>query len=568
MKSTKDEGIVPISIPLLLVSTTPLILIILASWRMELDLESSIISSTIRTFIQLSILASILRPIFMMENVFLVLGYCLIMILLAATITCRKTKYVFMGQYYTVLGSILVSVACTGLFAFVVVIRPRPVWNPQYVIPMVGMLLGNSVNGISITMNSLCIALVEQQREIELYLSFGATGYEAVSRLLREAVRSGTTPLLNSMAVIGIISIPGMMTGQILGGSPVMEAARYQMLIMYLIAISTFGAILMEVWVILDIGFDSSHILRSERFDKAPDSQSFVELASNALFATLLFKRYRTEHHKSEMEMDPLRSCSVNQAYYTPESSRLEVQPLKEILDSSIDEYNSSPDNVLVLDGLTKLLTVKDNNDADGIMESNCTQILFNELSFKVGSGDISLIRGPSGCGKSQLLRSIAGLSPLDKGTISLDGIRLQAFDSPSDWRKRVRYVTQYKVDIPGSPRDFVRRIVTFKSWQKDGWPTEQAMLKLTIELVEKWGLQESCLDKEWSVLSGGEAQRVIVALSIASKPSVLLLDESTSALDVDSKIAVERTIDDLTEKNGLKIIWVSHDPDILRRYE
>jgi putative ABC transport system permease protein len=70
------------------------------------------------------------------------------------------------------------------------------------------MLLGNSINGISLVMNNLLIALVEQKHEIELYLSFGATSHEAVSRLLKEAVKSGTMPILNSMAVIGLVSIP------------------------------------------------------------------------------------------------------------------------------------------------------------------------------------------------------------------------------------------------------------------------------------------------------------------------------------------------------------------------
>lgn len=90
--------------------------------------------------------------------------------------------------------------------------------DPQYVIPIVGMLLGNCINGISLAMNAILTSLVESSREIELLLSFGANSYEATARLFREAVRTGAMPQLNSMAIIGIISIPGMMTGQILGG--------------------------------------------------------------------------------------------------------------------------------------------------------------------------------------------------------------------------------------------------------------------------------------------------------------------------------------------------------------
>jgi putative ABC transport system permease protein len=81
--------------------------------------------------------------------------------------------------------------------------------DPQYVIPIVGMLLGNCINGVSLSLNSILTALVESTREVELLLSFGANSYEATARLFREAVRTGSMPQLNSMAIIGIISIPG-----------------------------------------------------------------------------------------------------------------------------------------------------------------------------------------------------------------------------------------------------------------------------------------------------------------------------------------------------------------------
>lgn len=561
-------GVVPIPTPKLLLSMASLIPIIVASRKMGLDLEKEIVISTIRTFVQLSILGSILRPIFMMKNMYLVVGYCLMMIVLAANVACQKTKYVFLGQYYTVLGSILASVAFTSLFAFTTIIRPQPVWNPRYVIPMVGMLLGNSVNGISIAMNNLCAALVEKQREIELYLSFGATSYEAVSRLLREAVRSGATPILNSMAVIGIISIPGMMTGQILGGSPVIDAAKYQMLIMYLIAVSTFGAMMMEIWVILGIGFDSSHVLQTHNFSKAPDSQSLLDVVKHSLLATLFVARTRNKLVTSG-EMEPLRNGDADNTKlsYKEKWSQFEVLPMKEYSYCSLEDHFVDDSDFLIIGGLTKSFVTDDENDTT---QPSNVRTLFSKLSFNLRSGEVYLVRGPSGSGKSQLLRSIAGLGHVDEGFIELDGTRLEEFDCASDWRQQVRYVPQYNIDIPGSPRDFVHRVTSFKSWkQGHRRPNEQEMIETAIEMVKQWGLPANCLDKEWSKLSGGEAQRVIVALSLASKPSVLLLDESTSAMDMETKAAVERTIDGFIRENRVKVLWVSHDPGILfRTYE
>eukprot|EP00986_Skeletonema_menzelii_P020276 scaffold30699_cov166-Skeletonema_menzelii.AAC.1 len=97
--------------------------------------------------------------------------------------------------------------------------------------------MGNCINGVSLAVKTFSTQLNEGgQREIELCLSFGATGWESVERLAKEAISTGVTPMINSLNVIGLISIPGMMTGQILGGSPVTEAARYQILIIYLIS--------------------------------------------------------------------------------------------------------------------------------------------------------------------------------------------------------------------------------------------------------------------------------------------------------------------------------------------
>ena len=94
--------------------------------------------------------------------------------------------------------------------------RPAPWWDAQIMIPVSGMLLGNATTAVGLSLNTIVTCLVERRAEIELYLAFGATKYEATLPFIREAVRVGFMPILNQMLIIGVVSIPGMMTGQIL----------------------------------------------------------------------------------------------------------------------------------------------------------------------------------------------------------------------------------------------------------------------------------------------------------------------------------------------------------------
>ena len=98
------------------------------------------------------------------------------------------------------------------------------------------MLLGNCINEVAISLDRALTSLTEQAAVVDLLLAFGTTYGEATRHLVRNAVRVGAAPTMNSLSLIGIASIPGMMTGQTLGGAPVLEAARYQILIVYLIA--------------------------------------------------------------------------------------------------------------------------------------------------------------------------------------------------------------------------------------------------------------------------------------------------------------------------------------------
>jgi putative ABC transport system permease protein len=97
------------------------------------------------------------------------------------------------------------------------------------------MLLGNTMNGIALGMDRLVQTAWQQRAVIEQRLMLGQKDREAIREIARDSMRAGMIPIINAMAAAGVVSLPGMMTGQILAGSPPVEAVKYQILIMFLV---------------------------------------------------------------------------------------------------------------------------------------------------------------------------------------------------------------------------------------------------------------------------------------------------------------------------------------------
>ena len=143
--------------------------------------------------------------------------------------------------------TVMVLVAAVALF---VIVPARPWYSPQYAIPLLGMILGNTLNGISLGLDRLGGELSARRGQVETLLALGATRWEAARQPAQQAVRTGMIPLINSMMVVGIVSLPGMMTGQLLVGVNPLQAVRYQIVIMFLIAsgtaLGTVGVVLLS----------------------------------------------------------------------------------------------------------------------------------------------------------------------------------------------------------------------------------------------------------------------------------------------------------------------------------
>jgi putative ABC transport system permease protein len=146
-----------------------------------------------------------------------------------------------------------------------VVIGVQPWYQPQYLIPLLGMLLGNTMSGVAIALDNLTRGAWDARGRIEARLLAGGTWDEAIADIRRDSLRAGLIPMVNAMATAGLVSLPGMMTGQILAGSPPMEAAKYQLLMMLLITAATGLGSLVAVSIGSRRLFDERERLRLDR---------------------------------------------------------------------------------------------------------------------------------------------------------------------------------------------------------------------------------------------------------------------------------------------------------------
>jgi putative ABC transport system permease protein len=237
------------------------------SLQVHRDLSRQIVIAALRTTVQLLLVGLILKVLFQNADFPWILLMALIMVLAAGREVVSRQERRFAGWWGFGVGtvSMFLSSFSVTLFALHAIIQTTPWYEPQYAIPMLGMLLGNTMNGIAIAMDRLTQGVWLRRREIEAQIILGHSAVAAMRRQRYDAVRSGMIPIINAMATAGIVSLPGMMTGQILAGAPPVEAVKYQILIMFLIAVGTGLGTLAAVWAASSRLFDGRQRLRLDR---------------------------------------------------------------------------------------------------------------------------------------------------------------------------------------------------------------------------------------------------------------------------------------------------------------
>jgi len=208
------------------------------SIALQLRLERQLFIATLRMIVQLFLVGLVLTTLFTLVSPGWTGLAALAMVLFAGREIMARQDRPLAGLWSYGLGTgcMLVAACLVTVFALTTPVQPEPWYHPRYALPLLGMILGNTMTGISLGLHTLTTGLVRDRVAVEAQLTLGATRRVAMLPVTRAALKSALMPIVNAMAATGLVALPGMMTGQILAGVAPGEAVKYQILIMFLIA--------------------------------------------------------------------------------------------------------------------------------------------------------------------------------------------------------------------------------------------------------------------------------------------------------------------------------------------
>ncbi len=220
----------------------------LSRWR-GVGLGRDVVVGAIRSVVQLVLVGYVLVYIFAIDRWYLVVAALLLMLVVATkTAVDRQDKP--NRELLGIVGvAMLIGSGLTLIYVGAAVVRTDPWYDPRYLIPLFGMIVGNAMNAAALAAERLAGEVAARRAEIEAYLALGASPVRAAQDAVRKAIRASMIPMVNSLMVVGIVALPGMMTGQIIAGASPLTAVRYQIVVMFMLmaAVAVTGT-LVALW--------------------------------------------------------------------------------------------------------------------------------------------------------------------------------------------------------------------------------------------------------------------------------------------------------------------------------
>lgn len=236
---------------------TVLIIPFSINYYFQLELGRKISTSVIRMTAQLALVGLYLQFLFDLNSALLNIAWLAVMLCVGASAIVDSTGLPKKTLYFPVLTGLLFGLLPMICLLLIALLKPTPLYSGQYLIPLAGMLLGNSLSGNIIALQRLYNAFKEKKSEYEGALALGASPSFAASPFVRSALQQSFAPIIASMATTGLVTLPGMMTGQILGGVDPMVAIKYQLVI--LVAIFVMLSISVTTTLLLAIRTTINH---------------------------------------------------------------------------------------------------------------------------------------------------------------------------------------------------------------------------------------------------------------------------------------------------------------------
>lgn len=207
----------------------------ISRWQ-RTGLARSFAIGALRTLLQLALVGYVLVYIFSIDRWWLVMLALLVMLAVATVEAVNRQDAKPAGLYGITGVALLVGSGLTLFYVSLVVVEVEPWYNPRYLIPLFGMIIGNAMNAAALAAERLAAELQGRRHEVEAYLALGGGAAEAAREPVRQALRASLIPTINSLMVVGIVALPGMMTGQIIAGMSPLVAVRYQIVVMFMLA--------------------------------------------------------------------------------------------------------------------------------------------------------------------------------------------------------------------------------------------------------------------------------------------------------------------------------------------
>ena len=236
-----------------------------------LRLELGLAIAAIRTAVQLAVIGFVLKFVFAQSSPLWTAGVALLLFSVAGYELLQRQQRRFKGWWAYGLGNatLLFAGGLATVYSVAIVLGARPWYTPRYLLPILAMVLGSTLTSISAVLQTLTDGIERERGTIEARLAHGGTRFAALVPLLRRALRTATAPVFNVLSVAGMVALPGVMTGQILAGADPVDAAKFQMVLMFVLAgASGLGALAAALGGVLLLS-DHRHRLRLDRL--APD---------------------------------------------------------------------------------------------------------------------------------------------------------------------------------------------------------------------------------------------------------------------------------------------------------